>query len=87
MYSDYPLEALPLRVPPGGLKDVRALNLLPQDWTRGTGLTTGRSLLVPTGVISRAPRPTWAPNLWRTTSTGLACGNTSDEALTHACSK
>ncbi|MFD4570191.1 YcaO-like family protein [Streptomyces sp. NPDC058467] len=34
--------------------------------------------------MSRAPRPTWAPNLWRTTSTGLACGNTSAEALTHA---
>ncbi|MFD9122256.1 YcaO-like family protein [Streptomyces bottropensis] len=32
----------------------------------------------------RAQRPTWAPDLLRATSTGLACGNTRDEALLHA---
>ncbi|MET8413182.1 YcaO-like family protein [Streptomyces sp. NPDC005195] len=81
---NYPLDALPLRVPPEDLKALRGFNLLPQEWTAGTGLITGQSLLVPSRLISRAPHPMWAPDIWRTTSTGLACGNSRDEALVHA---
>ncbi|MGI5380727.1 YcaO-like family protein [Streptomyces sp. CA-251387] len=81
---DYPLDALPLRIPPTGLPELAALTRIPQDWTMGTGLTTGRSLLAPTRVISRDAQPMWAPALWRSTSTGLACGNTHDEAVAHA---
>ncbi|MGW0647693.1 YcaO-like family protein [Streptomyces umbrinus] len=74
----YPLLSLPVRVPH------TALEHLPMQWTNGTGLTTGRPTPVPTGLISRAPRPTWTPDVMRATSTGLACGNTRDEALLHA---
>ncbi|MEU9918907.1 YcaO-like family protein [Streptomyces sp. NPDC051001] len=81
---DYPLDALHLRIPPQSLQEVTALNRLPLHWTQGTGLTTGRPLLVPTAVVSRAPQPLWTPALWHCTSTGLACGNTHDEAVTHA---
>ncbi|WP_369265248.1 YcaO-like family protein [Streptomyces sp. R35] len=74
----YPLLSLPLRVAHPGLA------YLPLEWTAGTGLTTGRPMLVPTSLISRAPRTMWTPHVLRTTSTGLACGNTPEEALLHA---
>ncbi|SNX88695.1 ribosomal protein S12 methylthiotransferase accessory factor [Streptomyces sp. TLI_55] len=81
---DYPLEALPLRLAPQTLPEVAALNRLPQQWTQGVGLLTYRSLLVPAGVVFRAPQALWTPAVWRCTSTGLACGNTRDEAIAHA---
>ncbi|MFC8349780.1 YcaO-like family protein [Streptomyces sp. NPDC057280] len=84
VHVDYPLETLPLRLAPQTLSEVAALNRLPQQWTQGVGLLTDRSLLVPAGVVFRAPQPMWTPALWRCTSTGLACGNTHDEALVHA---
>ncbi|MCW8382387.1 YcaO-like family protein [Streptomyces justiciae] len=81
---DYPLEALPLRLAPQTLPEVAALNRLPQQWTQGVGLLTTQPLLVPAGVVARAPQPLWTPALWRCTSTGLACGNTREEAVAHA---
>ncbi|MFI9832905.1 YcaO-like family protein [Streptomyces sp. NPDC051913] len=81
---DYPLEALPLRLAPQTLPQVAALNRLPQQWTQGAGLLTGHPLLVPAALVYRTPQPMWTPSLWRCTSTGLACGNTRDEAVTHA---
>ncbi|WP_320774014.1 YcaO-like family protein [Streptomyces sp. CRN 30] len=80
---DHPLDALPLRVPPQSMRDLRGLGRVPQDWTAGQGLLTGRLLHVPSGLVSRAPGPLWAPGLWRATSTGLACGNTWHEAVAH----
>ncbi|WP_331727763.1 YcaO-like family protein [Streptomyces sp. NBC_01176] len=74
----YPLLSLPVRVPHADLER------LPLEWTSGTGLTTGRPTLIPTSLISRAPRTMWTPDPMRATSTGLACGNTRDEALLHA---
>ncbi|MCX5063731.1 YcaO-like family protein [Streptomyces sp. NBC_00201] len=74
----YPLWSLPVRVPHPGLAH------LPLEWTTGTGLTTGRPTPVPTRLISRAPRTMWTPDVLRATSTGLACGNTREEALLHA---
>ncbi|MFE2968301.1 YcaO-like family protein [Streptomyces sp. NPDC059340] len=74
----YPLLSLPVRVPHADLEH------LPLEWTSGTGLTTGRPTLIPTSLVSRAPRTMWTPDAMRATSTGLACGNTRDEALLHA---
>lgn len=81
---DYPLEALQLRIPLQTMQEVAALNRLPLPWLQGTGLITGSPLLVPAAVVSRAPQPLWTPALWHCTSTGLACGNTHEEAMAHA---
>ena len=77
----YPLTALPLRVPCDG----RALDEVQLEWTHGTGLTSGHTVEVPLGVLRRQAQPSpWEPDLFRVTSTGLACGNTRAEALLHA---
>ncbi|CAM5676432.1 YcaO-like family protein [Streptomyces mordarskii] len=77
----YPLSALPLKVP----EAARALEQVPVEWTVGTGLRTGQAVPVPTGLVHRpASRPPWQPDLFRATTTGLACGDTRDEAVLHA---
>ncbi|MFJ8871285.1 YcaO-like family protein [Streptomyces sp. NPDC102473] len=75
-----PLTALPLTVPHPDYTLARIV----WDWTPGTGLDSGEEVLVPLDVIRRrTQRPEWNPDLIRATSTGLACGNTRDEALLH----
>lgn len=75
----YPLAALPLKTT---LPGVEGLLL---DWVAGTGILSRRHTPVPLGLVQRAAaRPMWEPDLFRTSSTGLACGNTRDEALLHA---
>lgn len=78
---DCPVAALPVSVP-------HAASTLAQmvwDWTPGTGLLNGTDVLVPADLVRRrALRPQWSPDLLRATSTGLACGNSRDEALCHA---
>lgn len=73
----YPLLSLPVREPHPGLGDV------PLQWTSGRGLVSGRRVLVPVGLIQRRAPSMWQPAVFRTTSTGLACGNSSDEAVLH----
>ncbi|MEW1721629.1 YcaO-like family protein [Streptomyces sp. NPDC093109] len=76
-----PLPALPLTVPYGE----RNLSRIVWEWTPGTGLVSGEKVLLPLDLVRRrAQRPPWSPDLLRATSTGLACGNTRDEALLHA---
>ncbi|WP_369384132.1 YcaO-like family protein [Streptomyces sp. cg36] len=75
----YPLGALPLHHQHPELARVEV------DWVTCTGLLTGQAHLLPAGLIHRsAARRVWEPDLWHTTSTGLACGNTRDEAILHA---
>ncbi|MFD6275030.1 YcaO-like family protein [Streptomyces sp. NPDC060209] len=75
-----PVAALPLTVPHPGY----ALARMVWDWTPGIGLASGEEVLVPVDVVRRrTQRPEWNPDLIRATSTGLACGNTRDEALLH----
>ncbi|MET7814194.1 YcaO-like family protein [Streptomyces sp. NPDC005395] len=58
---------------------------LPLEWTTGTQLLSGTPVPVPLGLVQRtARRAPWQPDVFRATSTGLACGNTRDEALLHA---
>ncbi|MEU3032367.1 YcaO-like family protein [Streptomyces incarnatus] len=78
---DYPVSALPVTVPfPEG-----TLAQIVWDWTPGTGLLSGDKVLLPVDLVRRrAHRPERTPDLLRATSTGLACGNTRDEALLHA---
>ncbi|MGW2692311.1 YcaO-like family protein [Streptomyces sp. NPDC001296] len=55
------------------------------EWTPATGLLSGTETVVPVDLVRRrAQRPDWTPDLLRATSTGLACGNSRDEALLHA---
>ncbi|MER5985405.1 YcaO-like family protein [Streptomyces sp. NPDC001787] len=77
---DCPVGALPLNGP----ADDRALARVVWDWTPGTGLVRGTAVLMPLDLVRRrAQRGDWSPDLLRATSTGLACGNTRDEALLH----
>ncbi|MGW0924944.1 YcaO-like family protein [Streptomyces sp. NPDC002755] len=78
---DSPVAALPLTIPcPEDL-----LTQMVWEWTPGTALLSGEKVLMPVDVVRRrAQRPQWSPDLLRATSTGLACGNTRDEALLHA---
>ncbi|WP_245881832.1 YcaO-like family protein [Streptomyces milbemycinicus] len=76
-----PVVALPLTVP----HPEHALARMVWEWTPATGLISGEKALLPVDVVRRrAQRPEWSPDLLRATSTGLACGNTRDEALLHA---
>ncbi|MFC4035265.1 YcaO-like family protein [Streptomyces polygonati] len=76
----YPVSALPLIHP----YPPQALARLVWDWTAGTGLLSGRSVPVPVDLVRRrAQRPPWSPDVLRATSTGLACGNTREEAVLH----
>ncbi|MEU2977209.1 YcaO-like family protein [Streptomyces hirsutus] len=75
-----PVAALPLTTP----LPTHALARVVWEWTLGTGLLRGHRMLLPVDLVRRrAQRPEWAPDLLRDTSTGLACGNTLDEALLH----
>ncbi|GAA0611387.1 YcaO-like family protein [Streptomyces crystallinus] len=75
----YPLGALPLH------HDHPDLVTVETDWVTATGLLTSQAHLLPAGLIHRsAARRRWEPDLWHTTSTGLACGNSRDEAVLHA---
>ncbi|MFF4578383.1 YcaO-like family protein [Streptomyces sp. NPDC001373] len=76
-----PVATLPLTVP----YPERILTRMVWEWTPGTGLASGEEALLPVDLVRRrAQRPEWSPDLLRATSTGLACGNTRDEALVHA---
>ncbi|MFF8035849.1 YcaO-like family protein [Streptomyces sp. NPDC016626] len=76
-----PMTALPLISP----HPEHALAQVVWEWTSGTGLVSGKERLLPVDLVRRrSQRPEWSPDLLRVTSTGLACGNTRDEALLHA---
>ncbi|PKV82700.1 YcaO-like family protein [Streptomyces sp. TLI_146] len=76
-----PVTALPTTAP----YPEDALARVVCEWTPGTGLATGAKTLLPVDLVRRrGQRPAWTPDVWRATSTGLACGNTRDEALLHA---
>ncbi|MET7457830.1 YcaO-like family protein [Streptomyces sp. NPDC005574] len=78
---DCPVAALPLTVS----YPVDTLARMVWEWTPGTALVSGKQVLMPVDLVRRrAQRPQWSPDLLRATSTGLACGNTRDEALLHA---
>ncbi|MFB8087316.1 YcaO-like family protein [Streptomyces sp. NPDC055992] len=78
---DCPLNALPRHSP---FAD-QALGRLVWDWTTATGVVRGEEVLLPVDLVRRRSlRPAWTPDVWRATSTGLACGNIRDEALLHA---
>ena len=75
-----PVGALPLNGP----VDEAALARVVWDWTPATGLVRGVPALMPVDLVRRrTQRGDWAPDLLRATSTGLACGNSRDEALLH----
>lgn len=79
--SDCPVTALPLTAPHPG----PALARITWDWTPATGLISHNNTLIPVDLVRRrTQRPPWSPDLLRATSTGLACGNSRDEALLHA---
>ncbi|MEW2164378.1 YcaO-like family protein [Streptomyces sp. NPDC007084] len=73
----YPLLSLPLRERHPGLGDV------PLEWTTGLGLVSGRRVLVPVDLVQRRVPSMWRPAVFRATSTGLACGNSAEEAVLH----
>ncbi|MGW8782392.1 YcaO-like family protein [Streptomyces sp. NPDC055796] len=76
-----PVAALPLTA----ALSADALVRVVCEWTAGTTLVSGEKTLLPLDLVRRrGQRPAWAPDVWRATSTGLACGNTRDEALLHA---
>ncbi|WP_329296153.1 YcaO-like family protein [Streptomyces sp. NBC_01455] len=78
---DCPVTALPTTAP----YPADALARVVCEWTPGTGLLSGAKALLPVDLVRRrGQRPDWTPDVWRATSTGLACGNTRDEALLHA---
>lgn len=78
---DCPVAELPLLVP----HPAKILSRIVWDWTSGTGMVSGAKHLLPVDLVRRrVQRPEWAPDLLRVTSTGLACGNSRDEALLHA---
>ncbi|WP_348540660.1 YcaO-like family protein [Streptomyces sp. SPB4] len=75
-----PVAALLLTVP----YPERTLTRMVWEWTPATALVSGQATLLPIDLVRRkAQRPQWSPDLLRATSTGLACGNTRNEALAH----
>ncbi|MEV8396740.1 YcaO-like family protein [Streptomyces niveus] len=75
-----PVAALPVR----GRFEGRTLGRMVWDWTPGTTLVRDEMTLLPVDLVRRRwQRPAWSPDVLRATSTGLACGNTRDEALLH----
>ncbi|MFE2379103.1 YcaO-like family protein [Streptomyces sp. NPDC059398] len=76
-----PVTALPMAVP----YPERVLSRLVWEWAAGTGLVSGAKVLLPVDLVRRrGHRPQWTPDVLRATSTGLACGNSREEALLHA---
>jgi len=61
-----------------------ALERVPLEWTTGRGVRSRLRVPVPVGLVHRSAESVWQPDVFRATSTGLACGNTRDEALLHA---
>ncbi|MGW6732450.1 YcaO-like family protein [Streptomyces sp. NPDC055013] len=59
---------------------------LPLHWLEGDGLLSGASIPVPETAVrlDHTYRAEWTPPLFRTTSNGLASGNTVTEATAHA---
>ncbi|NTV00609.1 MAG: YcaO-related McrA-glycine thioamidation protein [Methanoregulaceae archaeon] len=55
----------------------------PVAWTRGQDLISGEEILVPASAVYH-PLPVLYPQLFRTTTNGLASGNTVEEAVFHA---
>ncbi|MDD1714873.1 MAG: YcaO-related McrA-glycine thioamidation protein [Methanoregulaceae archaeon] len=55
----------------------------PVAWTRGEDLISGEDILVPASAVYH-PLPVLYPQLFRTTTNGLASGNTLEEAVFHA---
>ncbi|MEU9714033.1 YcaO-like family protein [Streptomyces sp. NPDC047976] len=77
---DCPVAALPMTA---AYPD-QALARMVWEWAAGTGLVSGARVLLPVDLVRRrGHRPQWAPEVLRATSTGLACGNSRDEALLH----
>ncbi|MGW1496805.1 YcaO-like family protein [Streptomyces sp. NPDC002402] len=75
----YPLASLPVKAWHAGLQG------MPLEWTTGRGVRSRLRVPIPVGLVHRtAARPHGQPDVFRATSTGLACGNTRDEALLHA---
>ncbi|MGW8989069.1 YcaO-like family protein [Streptomyces zhihengii] len=55
------------------------------EWTYGACLVNRAKALLPVDLVRRrVQRPAWTPDVLRATSTGLACGDSRDEALLHA---
>jgi ribosomal protein S12 methylthiotransferase accessory factor len=78
---DCPVTALPLTAP----HPEHSLAQVVWEWTPGIALISGEERLLPVDLVRRrVQRPQWGPDLLRATSTGLACGNTREEALLHA---
>lgn len=78
---DCPVTALPLTTP----YSARALAKMVWEWAPGTALVSGAKTLLPVDLVRRrVQRPACTPGVLRATSTGLACGNSRDEALLHA---
>src|SRR5207237_577034 len=76
----YPISALPVTHP----LPEEALAQLVWDWTAGKTLVHGKGVLLPCDLVRcQMQRPAWGPDVLRATSTGLACGNTRNEALLH----
>jgi ribosomal protein S12 methylthiotransferase accessory factor len=75
--APWPLLELPLRVRNEGLEQVEL------EWTAGTGLVGGGMVPVPAGLVERRRPRVWEPAVVRSTSTGVACGNTWAEAVLH----
>ncbi|WP_030570393.1 YcaO-like family protein [Streptomyces aureocirculatus] len=76
-----PVTELPLTIP----YSHESLARIVWEWTPGSGLLSGVTKLLPVDLVRRrVQRPEWVPDLLRATSTGLACGNSRDEALLHA---
>lgn len=77
---DCPVAALPMTAP----YPEPALSRVVWEWAAGTGLVTGGEVLLPVDLVRRrGQRPLWTPDVLRATSTGLACGNSREEALLH----
>ncbi|MEV6734541.1 MULTISPECIES: YcaO-like family protein [unclassified Streptomyces] len=78
---DCPLAALPLTAP----YPEQAVARMRWEWAAGTAVVSGKTVLLPVDLVRRrAQRPAWTPDVWRATSTGLACGNSRGEGLLHA---
>ncbi|MBT2439975.1 YcaO-like family protein [Streptomyces sp. ISL-36] len=77
---DCPVTALPTTAP----YPEQALSRMVWEWAAGTALVGGEKVLLPVDLVRRrGQRPAWTPDVWRATSTGLACGNSREEALLH----
>ncbi|MFB9924161.1 YcaO-like family protein [Amycolatopsis halotolerans] len=77
----YPISGLPMSVQ----YPERIASRITFEWTAGTTVVHGSGTLIPVDLIRRPiQRHEWSPALLRATTTGLACGNTRNEALLHA---